>query len=305
MSMVLSLNSNSFRLNYCIFIDMSNRNFDNRVVISRLQNQVYARNLYTNNMSGKKIINNQQNTDSTASRYGLYHSGAQTEYFRGLIGGGETVSVGGIVNIPPYTTVPSLSAVTFSTPAPSPAPEAAYTPNTQLLLNPEFTNITNSAADNWHSTQGWQAWNLTSGSRPTAMIDMPTRDVYPVSNSSGFVIFSYTTVTISQTISIDNLIGINTITGVLNIANVSNGATDTFTFLIEYKSSTGSILYTTTTNSTNAPASWTDYTLTLTRDESPNFDSIKSIKVSIVGKDTGFWAGQYGPAMDYCRLTVS
>ena len=31
---------------------MSNRNFDNRVIIQRLQNQNYARNLFTNNVSG-------------------------------------------------------------------------------------------------------------------------------------------------------------------------------------------------------------------------------------------------------------
>jgi hypothetical protein len=81
---------------------MSNRNFDNRTIIQRLQNQVYARNLYTNNTTGNKLINNPQNTDGTVSRFNTYIPGAQTEYFRGLIGAGETVSIGGIVNIPPY-----------------------------------------------------------------------------------------------------------------------------------------------------------------------------------------------------------
>jgi hypothetical protein len=79
---------------------MSNRNFDSRVIIQRLQNQVYARNLYKNNTTGQKLINNPQNTDGNASRFNSYVPGAQTEYFRGLIGGCETVSVGGIVNIP-------------------------------------------------------------------------------------------------------------------------------------------------------------------------------------------------------------
>jgi hypothetical protein len=87
---------------------MSNRNFDNRVIIQRLQNQVYARNLYKNNTSGQALINNPQNTDGTASRYNSYTPGAQTEYFRGLVGGGETVSVGGIVNIPPYVSEPPV-----------------------------------------------------------------------------------------------------------------------------------------------------------------------------------------------------
>jgi hypothetical protein len=304
-----------------------NRTFDYSFFYKRRQDLVNSRNQYLNNVNGQRIIYNTQLSDWNASRQATFAEGATTMVFRGTYGNGENVSVGGIVNIPPYPpevvitattdpiptdpdptdpvpTVPVQSEPAPSEPAPS-EPEPAYTPDTQLLLNSEFTNITNSAADNWHSTQGWQSWNLTSGSRPTAVMDMPTRDVYPTSTSTGFVIFSYTTVTISQTVAIDNLVGINTITGVLNIANVSNGGVDTFTFLIEYKSSTGSILYTTTTNSTNAPASWTDYTLTLTRDTSPKFDLIKSIKVSIVGKDTGFWAGQYGPAMDYCRLTVS
>ena len=82
---------------------MSNRNFDNRVIIQRLQNQTYARNLYKNNVNGQGLINNPQNTDGTSSRYNSYRPGAQTEYFRGLLGGGETISVGGIVNIPPIS----------------------------------------------------------------------------------------------------------------------------------------------------------------------------------------------------------
>jgi hypothetical protein len=82
---------------------MSNRNFDNRVIIQRLQNQNYSRNLYINNTNGKRIINNPQNSDGNASRFNTYISGAQTEYFRGLIGGCETVSIGGIVNVPPFS----------------------------------------------------------------------------------------------------------------------------------------------------------------------------------------------------------
>ena len=57
---------------------MSNRNFDGRVVIQRLQNQVYARNLYANNTTGQPMINNPQTTDGNSSRYASFHSGAQT-----------------------------------------------------------------------------------------------------------------------------------------------------------------------------------------------------------------------------------
>jgi len=107
---------------------MSNRNFDNRVIIQRLQNKNYARNLYINNVNGGRLINNPQNTDGNSSRQNTYTSGVQTEYFRGLLGGGETVSLGGTFGISPFplptgpgATVPdsptSVSAVAGNTQA--------------------------------------------------------------------------------------------------------------------------------------------------------------------------------------------
>lgn len=96
----LSFKTSEWFYIYVYSIDISNRNFDGRVIIQRLQNQTYARNLYLNNISGSKIINNPQNSDGNASRFNSYIPGAQTEYFRGLVGGCNTVSVGGIVNIP-------------------------------------------------------------------------------------------------------------------------------------------------------------------------------------------------------------
>ena len=80
---------------------MSNRNFDNRVIIQRLQNQNYARNLYKNNVNGKQLITNPQNTDGNSSRLITFTAGAQTEYFRGLLDGPKTISIGGTVNINP------------------------------------------------------------------------------------------------------------------------------------------------------------------------------------------------------------
>jgi hypothetical protein len=88
---------------------MSNRNFDSRTIIQRLQNQVYARNLYTNNTTGHLMINNPQTTDGTSSKYASYHSGAQSEYARGLVGNCETISVGGIIGISPTPTEPTVS----------------------------------------------------------------------------------------------------------------------------------------------------------------------------------------------------
>ncbi len=78
---------------------MSNRNFDSRVIIQRLQNQNYARSLYQTNVNGQTLINNPQNSDGTSSRLATFVPGAQTEYFRGLVGAGETVSVGGTCGV--------------------------------------------------------------------------------------------------------------------------------------------------------------------------------------------------------------
>lgn len=376
---------------------MSNRNFDSRVIIQRLQQQNYARNLYKNNVNGQGLINNPQNSDGNSSRLTTFVPGAQTEYFRGLIGAGETVSLGGtfgISSIPISTVTPAPPVINLVTPAPpvinSVTPGSGngelivdFTPSTfnggspiitywytvgqvyvsigipltntftitttdgttplsngteytvkmgaenikgqssdsnslsattnivqpatqQLLINPEFTDIVSNGANGWTSTRGWDAWQYAAGNKPTAIVSMPIRaGVYPISTSTGFIIFTYVQATISQIVSITSLSGYNTITGVLNIVNVSNNATDKFTFQIQYKDNTGTVIYTSTTGNINAPSTWTDFTLTLTRNSFPNFDLIKSITVSINAVDSGFWAGQYGPAMDYCRLTIS
>ena len=76
---------------------MSNRNFDSRVIIQRLQAQNYARNLYNNNVNSRALINNPQTTDGNASVYNTFHTGSETMYFRGLLGGGETISIGGTI----------------------------------------------------------------------------------------------------------------------------------------------------------------------------------------------------------------
>jgi len=88
---------------------MSNRNFDNSVIIKRLQDKNYARNLYLNNTNGKTVINNPQNSNGDSSQFTSYIPGAQTEYFRGLLGGQDTVNIGGIVNIPPFPTILTTS----------------------------------------------------------------------------------------------------------------------------------------------------------------------------------------------------
>jgi hypothetical protein len=84
---------------------MSNRNFDNRVIIQRLQNQTYARNLYQMNVNGQALLKNPQHSDGNSSRLTTFVPGAQTEFYRGLLGAGQTISVGGTANVLARTTV--------------------------------------------------------------------------------------------------------------------------------------------------------------------------------------------------------
>jgi hypothetical protein len=83
---------------------------------------------------------------------------------------------------------------------------------------------------------------------------------------------------------------------------------DLFSFQVVYKNSSNETIATRRTpalGTQSAPLPLTDYTLILRRDESALFDSIVSATVSVNGIDKGFWAGQYGPVVDYCTLTLS
>lgn len=112
---------------------MSNRNFDSRAIIQRLQNQNYARNLYLNQTSGRGVINNPQNSDGDSSRYTSYTPGAQTEYFRGLVGAGETISVGGIVNILPFLPTSASAPASTVSASTAPAPTAPTVPSAPTI----------------------------------------------------------------------------------------------------------------------------------------------------------------------------
>jgi hypothetical protein len=117
---------------------MSNRNFDSRVIIQRLQQQNYARNLYKMNVNGQPLINNPQNSDGTSSRLTTFVSGSQTDYFRGLIGAGETISVGGTFGISAILPVPAPIPVPVPVPVPSNTPSAptitGITPGNEYLV---------------------------------------------------------------------------------------------------------------------------------------------------------------------------
>lgn len=92
---------------------MSNRNFDSRVIIQRLQHQNYARNLYDMNTRGQTLIANPQNSDGAASQAATFSAGSQTQYFRGLLGAGDSVSLGGFADlIAVAATAPSRATIT-------------------------------------------------------------------------------------------------------------------------------------------------------------------------------------------------
>jgi|UniRef100_A0A6C0BI64 hypothetical protein len=120
---------------------MSNRNFDSRVIIQRLQNKNYARNLYQQNVDGERLINNPQNSDGNSSRYVTFVPGAQTEYYRTLEGT-TTINLGGtfgISFIPPSTAPvpapPSAPTITSITPG-NTALTVNFTPPTSVGSSP-------------------------------------------------------------------------------------------------------------------------------------------------------------------------
>jgi len=104
---------------------MSNRNFDSRTIIQRLTDLNNAQNLYRYQKQGIQSIRNPQTSESSSSRINSYERGQQTTYYKNLIGGGYTSSIGGVANIlaenvpiiinlpDPIQPVPSAPVITF------------------------------------------------------------------------------------------------------------------------------------------------------------------------------------------------
>jgi len=79
---------------------MSNRNFDSRTIIMRLQQQNIAQGLYKAQKAGQQLISNPQTSDPSPQRIATYIAGTETTYTKNL-GTGYTVSVGGAANLIP------------------------------------------------------------------------------------------------------------------------------------------------------------------------------------------------------------
>lgn len=94
---------------------MSNRNFDSRVIIQRLQAQVNANNTYNYNINGRRIINNPQNSLASFERIADLNTGRETTYQQSLQGT-YTSSISGILDtvisrLPQYPP-PPISIIT-------------------------------------------------------------------------------------------------------------------------------------------------------------------------------------------------
>ena len=208
-------------------------------------------------------------------------------------------------------------SVEASAPAPEPAPEPAPAPEplgpsgatpVQLLVNSGFTNGTTG----WSSSSGFRTdpFNYQIGSQPIVVASVNDGGI---TGSDGYLIFSFSSATVSQTVSIADIANYNIITAIINISRISNNdiqrpTPDAFSFVIVYKNASNGTVATKRTPASgtqSAPTSFTDYTLTFTRDDNVNFDTITSATVSISGIDNGFWQGQHGPVVDYCTLTLS
>jgi hypothetical protein len=165
---------------------MSNRNFDNRVIIQRLQHKTYSRNLYQTNVNGQKLINNPQNSNPNSSVFTTFVPGAQTEYFRGLIGAGHTISLGGTFGISP---IPS------STVPPTPPPtgegsmyfDPTIEPNGSYVSYPNDTDLAINAES---FTIEWYQYFTSGGSfpRPFSIGTYPTASI-AVSYEGSFILW--------------------------------------------------------------------------------------------------------------------
>lgn len=203
-----------------------------------------------------------------------------------------------------------VSAAPAPAPAPEPEPEpepigpSGATP-VQLLVNSGFTDGTTG----WTTpAPGFQTYDYYSGSSPAVTATINDNGVV---GSDGYLVLSYVSRTVSQTVSITDISNYNIITAVINIARTANRediGLDKFSFQVVYKDASNNTVATSRTpvsGTQTAPTAFTDFTLTFTRDDSVAFDTIVSATVSISGIDGGFWAGNHGPAIDYCTLTLS
>ena len=164
------------------------------------------------------------------------------------------------------------------------------------LINPHFTEGT----DGWTATDGFQTHSGNEGNRPSvhdnALIFSHDDDVNVV----------------RQTLALGSVTAFNQITSTMNIRNnqsIQNTSLyDTYYFEVVFRDSANTVLTslrTPTSGTANAPDTATDVVLTLTRSGFAGFDSIASVEVIAFGDDVGYWAGNYGPIVEYITVVPS
>ena len=169
----------------------------------------------------------------------------------------------------------------------------------ELIQNGQFADTSF-----WTAPSGFQTFSTSSGSLPA----IAGGELRFAPSASPNVVSQ-----IAQ-IPIDTISTKNTFTGKINIRHQQNAGTgyssiDVFYFLLEFRNSSNAILTTKripASGTTQAPQNFTEYTLTLTREELPTqFDNITNVRFVIHGLDTGFWAGNYGPRVNLASLILS
>ena len=194
-------------------------------------------------------------------------------------------------------------------PEPEPEPEPDGPPLStganlvnQLLTNPDYL----SGTTGWTSSRGFATYSFTSGNQPAVVASINDNGIV---GSDGYLVFSYVSTTVSQTVAIADATILNKLTATLSIVDIPNREVsfgdDQFSFEVLFKDIGNNTLYSKRSPSTgnqNAPDVFRDYILELNRADSPNFNDITSVTVNITSIDVGFWAGQHGVCVDYCTL---
>jgi hypothetical protein len=131
---------------------MSNRNFDSRVIIQRLQALANANNTYNYNTNGRRIINNPQNSLASFGRIMDLDTGRETTYQQSLQGT-YTSSTSGILNIVIANNLaPAVPVVPTPPQPPSGLPEASlwFDPSdlNNITLNGQYITAFNDKTTN-------------------------------------------------------------------------------------------------------------------------------------------------------------
>jgi hypothetical protein len=156
----------------------------------------------------------------------------------------------------------------------------------QLLNDPEFS-IGHLNETPWTSVSGWGS------------------NLYPVI-LNGSLNFTYALRIVHQTVNINNFQSYSNLDLTFSVKkhSMKTSAQSVFYVTLELFDIANNLIYNLRypeTGDAQAQTNWTEYNI----NTDTHIGDVKSAKVSIVARETGNWAGQYGPQFDYCRLILS